>query len=363
MIERVALFAIVALIGVVLTVNLLYLLSTPTPNTWIWWAGDETWVMSQYKTAISTGKYIFLFADGTTFTHGSGVLFGSCWLSTLFYGLPSVLLQANPIDIGRAVTFCLGVGLLLSFYYTSIRYGIRPILAASGALLMASSICFFLVSHSCRSDLLIGATNFLLIAYLAKYLESGLTTEKVVRVGFLTGGTLLVSGHVLVDCFLAIGYLLVEAGIVKRFRYLLLLAGVTAGSVGLFLLIQGVTIGSWSLMGPFQGNGGSLPISHFFSPHGQIAIWLGHWFYVKEWATGYVWPSIVVLVGLAFSTFFLRSDRFSFRTRPRWLIASLLVVFATLFLELSLPRYLMYSLPILTLMLMMGVEYLLCHFP
>src|SRR4051812_31430565 len=88
----------------------------PTPNS-LRWYGDETWLMSEAHSQITTGVVRYPMALGSTLEHSKGVVLSMTWLSSLLYGLPIALIHADPLSIGRTVTAALSLLLLILFYF------------------------------------------------------------------------------------------------------------------------------------------------------------------------------------------------------------------------------------------------------
>src|ERR1035437_9856444 len=163
--SRIVLAILLALIAVVLVVNVRYLYTAPIANTWTWWPGDETWLMSEFKEFLMTGHYINPNAPGSVYAVSSGLIFGSCYLTAVLYALPLLFIKGHTIDIGRTITWIFSVLALVALWQIARQYRVGPVLRAFGVLLLASTVCFFITSHSARSDMLIGLVVLILAGY------------------------------------------------------------------------------------------------------------------------------------------------------------------------------------------------------
>ena len=137
----------------------------PLPNS-LRWFGDETWLMLEAKSQMTTGVVRYPLAIGSALEQSKGVVLSMTWLSSLLYGTPVAILHADPVDIGRIVTATLAVLLCAALFICAKRMGASRYSAALAVLLLISSRSFFFASHSCRTDLLAGLIVLCVVSIL-----------------------------------------------------------------------------------------------------------------------------------------------------------------------------------------------------
>ncbi|GEM_PF-2702003 len=332
----------------VLIINVRYLYTTPVVNSWVWWRGDETWLMSQYAEFVRTGHYTNPLAPGSAFAQNSGILFGSCYLTASFYGLPLFFVHGHTIEIGRTISWLFGIAVLAVLWSTLRRYQISLILSLTGVLLLASTLCFFVTSHGARYDILVGLTILLLTGYLPLLIEKNRTS--LVILGLLLPFSLLINGHVLVHVLLMLGYLLWIAGGFASVRSFLLWAGVAFGGIAIICFFQWILLGSFSIMGPFTGASAMIPAMGILHPKSDLANLAGRLHVANLWAPGVVVLAIIIAITLigkgAENRIWL--SRMAEHTQ-RLIISAALVIIADLLFEFYQDRYFIYVLPTIIL--------------
>src|SRR5947209_13858405 len=143
------------MLSVVLWTNWQSLYYYPTPNSWIYWAGDETQAMSESVSQVQHGIYAYPQAVGSVFENGAGIIKGSVWLTSVMYGSVALLVHGNVVDVGRTISFVLGLVLLLAVYWLLRTQSVHPAIALCAVLMLASTDCFLIMSHTARPDILI----------------------------------------------------------------------------------------------------------------------------------------------------------------------------------------------------------------
>ncbi|MDP4199429.1 MAG: hypothetical protein Q8922_09875 [Bacteroidota bacterium] len=166
-IERWASFALVVLVIALFALQCSSLFVFPQPNS-LRWYGDETWLMSEAKTQITTGTVRYPLAIGSTLDHSKGLALSMTWLSAVLYGLPAAAVTADPVAVGRVVTAVLAAILLVTAYRSARALGASSLAALIGVALLASTRAFVFSSHSCRTDLLAGLVVLLFLSSMTQ---------------------------------------------------------------------------------------------------------------------------------------------------------------------------------------------------
>ncbi len=277
--ERIFLGLTIAFAIVLVAMQMRSLMAFPQPNSFRWF-GDETWLMSEARQQITTGTVNYPLAIGSTLEHGKGLVLSMTWLSTLLYGVPIALANADPVSTGRAVTAVLSVIVLLALYRSSRMLGAGAVPAAITVVLLAAMRSFFFSSHSARSDLLAGLIVLVFVAVCARLARN--ETNRGISWWFWYGAI------VLFLCFSSSIHLLTLIGPVSLF-FLWRLGGFrtkknllasTAGAAGVLtvLIVEyyisagNVTLFSSSAShGQFQDVLSSIPILRPFSRSVQVS--------------------------------------------------------------------------------------------
>jgi hypothetical protein len=134
----------------------------PQPNSFRWF-GDETWLMSEAHSQMATGIARYDLAAGSTLEHSKGLVLSMTWLSSLLYGLPTLLIKNDLIWVGRMVTAVLSLLLIVSLYWSARHLSASRLAASIVILILVSSRAFFFASHSCRPDMLAGLIVLLFV--------------------------------------------------------------------------------------------------------------------------------------------------------------------------------------------------------
>ncbi len=342
----------------VLAINARYLFVAPIPNTWIWWPGDETWLLSEYKNFLQTGHYINPLAPGSVFAESSGLIFGSCYLTAFLYAFPLLILHGHSIAVGRVITFVLSIATLFAMWRVSGIYKLPIVLRAFGLLLLSSSLCFFVTSHSARPDMIVGLTILLLAGCLPFMMARNSKTTDIL-LGFLLPASLLINGHVLIIAGPMIVYALWESGVLRnRSRFVRTSAATAAGFFILFA-VQYLSLASWSISGPFTDMNSTMPFARFFHPRAQYTNYNWRYFIASEWAPQVMYLAIVLVAAAIWSKF---HERISFSSMApearRFLVCAGLAVLSSIYIEYYWPRYFIYVLPTIILSFLIVISFL-----
>jgi len=349
--------------GAVLLLNVYYLYTTPIANTWVWWIGDETWLMAQYDHFVRTGHYTNPLAPGSGFSQCSGLLFGSCYVTAALYGLPKLLIVGHTIAVGRTLTMFFALATLITLWIVARRYSVGPILRIFGCVLLASTVCFFITSHSARSDMVVALSILLMTGCLPLLLEKQ-SIGRLALLGLMFPLGLLISAHVLILVFPALIYLIVSAGGLKSGKAIAAWMMTCIGGAVALLMLQYVLLGSVSLFGPFSGSSVLMPILHIHHPKTDLANMTGRLAIARTWAPGILGVSFVLATALAWAKLkFNVGFTAMSRVERRMILATAILVVSSILLEFYEARYLIYVLPAVVLSFLVLSSHLLQRLP
>ncbi len=356
--SNIALVTLLALCAAVLVENAFFLYSAPLPNSWIWWPGDETWLLAQYKNFILTGHYINPLAPGSIYAVSSGIVFGSCYVTALLYGLPLIVINGHSVDVGRTISYGLSLVTLFVLWFLAKRYRVSPVLCAFGCLMLAATLCFFMMSHSARSDMLIGLVVLIFTGGLPLVVEQKHVPMDVLF-GILLPVSLLINGHALIISGLMFGYLFWSTGGFRSRRSVIRCASVAIVGFIILLIVQATLLGSFSITGPFADDTGNMPFTRLLHPKAHFSNYYWRLFIAELWAPGMIGAGVVVGVALAWARIrFHRSLSQMSSIIKRLLIGTSLVIIASIYLEYQWPRYLIYVLPTIVLSFVVIISFL-----
>jgi hypothetical protein len=361
--SKIVLASLILLTAIIFVSNLRYLYTSPVHNSFNWWQGDETWLMAESNHFVSIGHYTNPLAPSSAYSECSGVLFGSCYITALIYGLPSLLIKVHTIDTGRTISWIFSLLTVLALWVIARRYRVGPILTAFGCLMLAATVCFFITSHSARSDMLVGLSILLLAGWLPFMIEKP-NVNRDVLLGLLLPLSLLINGHVLIISFLMIGYTAWVAGIFRNKRSIFRMSGVAAAGLALLLIVQEVLLDSTSLLGPFNGSSGRMPIMRVFHPKADLANLDWRVFIANAWAPGLIWLSLLLVIALIWAgvRYKIRLSKMEPAAR-RMVVCTVFVILPSIFLEYYEPRYFIYVLPTIVLSFLIVISYLFRTLP
>jgi hypothetical protein len=333
-----------------LVINARCLYVYPVPNSWIYWSGDETQAMSESMAQVQTGIYSYPLAIGSIFSEGSGILKGSVWISSLMYGVPALIAHANPVDVGRTVSFILGILLLMAVYSIARRNGVQVVMALGAVLLLASSPCYLIMSHSARYDIFVGLGCIVILSILIGNEKQSRMPSGMV-VGALAVACLLVSAHIWIDCFLAGVFLLWCRGFFAHWRKLVLSVCIFVSGLAILSLFYYVKTGKLDFVGPFDHV--PIPLYRFFSPAAQRGNLWYRWFIVQQWSPAYIWFGIILILGTGYCLW----KRVPMGKKIGiWAGAVALLIFSIVYFEVIVARYYIYILPSITVLFALAAE-------
>jgi hypothetical protein len=270
----------------------------PVPESYRWY-GDETWILIAAKNLLLHGRLIVPIALDSTLQSAPGLLLGSPWIAAVIYGLPQLLTPSDidVINVGRTVSFVLGLGSLIFMVWAAFRMHIGFVPAALSIVMLLTTRSFTFATHSARYDIM---TGIALLAYVVFFAISSETP----RLSFIHP-----KGHVAARCFL-IGivsvltaltisphlevlllppalYVAWQAGAFRSWRsFASFLSGAILGLAAL-VVVYSISNHGFSVMGGIKADNqfGSvltnLPIRRFFSYSAQ-----SHQLWAKQY---YLW--------------------------------------------------------------------------
>jgi len=324
------------------------LYSTPRPDC-DRWHGDETWLMREFGTQISTGVMRYPEALDATIGERNTFPISSMWLNAAVYGIPATIFygHASIVNIGRTVTAFLTIGLLIAMYWIARQLGTRRELAAFIMLALISTRTFFLASHSARYDIWVG-----LGVLLAWFATVRLIRSKDRISWFLFGlsisfllvwniHTLRITGILWVFGFLAVGGWKSAMSATSAF------AGAVIGFAilaAIYLVFSGNLIFSDPHSGASQFDQvmKNIPILHPFAPQLQ---WANLVIRFNQWYSEA--PLLFVTLAAAFVAGISSIIRNTRSYRSPILIATVLVTIAWVLTMRPLPYYDLHILPVL----------------
>lgn len=339
-------FAILAASSALIMFQVTSLFVAPIADSYLWW-GDESWLMTEFRTQILTGVFRHPYALSSSLAHGSGVIFGNMWLTAALYGIPAALAKSSDVVmIGRTVTALLSVTLAFVLYEIIRKLTGERLLALFGVLLLITSRSFLLTSHSARYDILSALAILAGFFWLLQF-RGPMKARAAFLTGLLVAGGLLISVHVSLILGLAVLVTVFVHSQAKARNVVLFVLGAATFALLLFLfsLAQGTsTLGTTS--GAFALNIHDVPALRLLSRSVQMANILQRWITATSFALGYV---VVIAIALALVVVRIIRQRGRLSIPAwSWLIAILLV--SWLEFESAAPSsYLIYILPVLSI--------------
>jgi hypothetical protein len=351
--SKIVTFALFLILVLILIRNFQYLYVAPIQNAY-WWSSDETWLMSQYHQFVTTGHYVNPNALGSMFSQCSGLLFGSCYVTAALYGLPLLLIKHHTVDVGRTITFLLGLLTLFSLWVIAKRYGVPPWLRMFGCILLASTLGFFIMSHTARYDLLVGLVVLLAVALLPLIIDSSANLSVVLGLAFPC--CLLLNGHLIIYLFLVLVYF----SFIYKPKWRVFFASMISGFLILFVL-QVVLLHSLSIFGPLSDGLNKIPMLLIFHPKSDSTNLYWRYFIASMWARN------ILLLFIAMIPLFIVArvkHKVNFSntltvTEKRLMFGTALLILSSVFLEdVVTPRYFIHVLPAIVFLLLVMLSFL-----
>lgn len=334
------------------------------------WYGDETWSLLGWKNLLAHGRMIVPVALGSQLLTSPGLLLGSPWMAAVIYGLPQLLVHPSTdiVNVGRVVSYILGVGMVLFYGWAAYRLEIKMHVVAFAVALVVLSRSFTLATHSARYDILTGFALLMFVGFLATLLPTFQRNHPIRRwsnaiVCFLIGSVgvifaFAISPHlevllppIMIYCAWRFGaFRSVKAAIT-------FVSGAVLGSV-LILVLYAVPNHSISIASGISSDNqfgsvlSNLPIRHIFSRSAQ-----SH----QLWAKGYyLWHEAplfaFVLPLILLSELTLRITKRAHLATSFVTVCLMLALLVALFVQSTLPYYLIHVLPLAALAFALHLE-------
>lgn len=349
---------LVILVLIFIRTSALSLYVFPVPDSYRWY-GDETqtWMLLGWKNLLAHGRLTLPIALGSTLEQAPGLLLGSAWIPAIFYGLPQILLSSDidPITIGRTVTFVFAIATILMIVWAGrrTRAPLSAVLLSLGLLITSRSFSF--ASHSARYDMI---TGFALMAFVSGYWVQTVHQQRSrffsLVFGFIATVTAMaVSPHLEVLVLMPALYAAWYFGCFRNGKHLISLAGGVLIAIVIFVGVYmaanrhvniGGTLSEENQAGAYISN---LPIMHPFSWSAQSHQLGAKLYYVWHEAPAFAFVLPLILL----STIVLAAQR-KLSDEVRFLTICLGgAMLSAVYLQSTLPYYLVHLLPLATLTL------------
>jgi hypothetical protein len=333
------------------------------------WYGDETWMMLGWKQMILHGRLTVPIALGSELLSPPGLLLGSPWLAAIVYGVPQLLVRAGTdlVDVGRIISFVLGSSTLLFLGWIAYRIKMRASVTMLSMALLVTCQSFMFATHSARYDIITGFALLAFVGIMAILIPS--TSDNNEQHGndnlrcFMIGlsGVLLtfaISPHL--EALLPL-IVLYAAWYHRAFRTLKAAVAFFSGAALAFVVLVALYIipnHSFSIAGGISADNqfgsvmNNLPFHHLFSWSAQRP---------QLWAKGFYLMHEAPLFAFALPVVFISEAALLITKRPHRTtafvtICLLLALLVALFVQSTLPYYLIHVLPLATLTFAMHLQ-------
>jgi hypothetical protein len=140
----------------------------PVPDSFYWY-GNETGMLLAWKNLLLHGRMTVPIALGSQLLSSPGLLLGSPWLAAAVYGVPLLIVPGGMdiVNVGRVVSFVLGVGTLVFLSWTAYRLGVKAGVAVLAIALLATTRSFTFATHSARYDIITGLGLLMFVGIMA----------------------------------------------------------------------------------------------------------------------------------------------------------------------------------------------------
>jgi len=327
------------------------------------WYGDETWMLLAWKHLLTHGTTIVPIALGSQLLSSPGLLLGSPWIAAIFYGFPQLLAPVGTdiVGVGRAVSFVLGIGVLGVLAGAAYRLRINMQCAALAIALLATTRNFSFATHGARYDILTGLALLAFVTVVATLLHDSTNKRGGVK-GMGSATYLLIGAAGMFIPFTISPHLEVllppivlfsawRIGAIRSVKGTA--AFVSGGMIGSVVIILLYAVGNhtFSLASGISSDNqfgsvlNNLPIRHLFSWSAQShQLWAkGYYLWHEATLFAFVLPLILV------SESYLLITKRTHHTTAFVTGCLLLALLVALFVQSTLPYYLIHILPLAAL--------------
>ncbi len=334
------------------------------------WYGDETWMMLAWKSLLTDGKLTVPIALHSQLLSSPGLLLGSPWIAAILYGLPQcfVVPDTDIVSVGRMVTYLLGISLILFLGWMGYRLKIKPWISILAIALLISTRSFTLAVHSARYDIITGFALLVFVGIFTLLLPSGhkrhdrhpMSTSMICfligSLGVLTSFT--ISPHLLVLIPPVMLYVAWRHG---AFSSIAAATWFFSGGIlvaGLLILLYAIPNHSFSIAAGISMDNqfgsvlNNLPIRHLFSWSAQSHQLWAKWYYLWHEAPLFA----IVLSIILLSEVFLPLTKRPHPATSFVTISLLLALLPALFVQSTLPYYVVHILPLATFSFALHLE-------
>jgi hypothetical protein len=341
----------------------------PVPDSFRWY-GNETWMLLAWKNLLVHGRMILPIALGSQLLSSPGFLLGSPWLAAAVYGVPSLVVPAgiDIVNVGRVVSFVLGIGALVFLGWTAYRLGVRAGVAVLTIALLTTARSFTFATHSARYDIMTGFGLLVFVGIVASLLPTMPSNRDNRRwnhnfIFFLIGGSGIVlafgiSPHLEVLLPFVVLYAAWRLGAFRSLKSSIAFVSGCALAALLLIALYVLLNHSFSITGGISTDnqfGSAMNNSSFF----HLFSWSAqrHQLRAKEF---YLWHEAPLFAFVL--PFILVSEAallIKKRPHPATLFVTgclLLTLAVALFVQGTLPYYLIYLLPLMALAFALHLE-------
>ena len=367
--EGLAALTLVIALFLFLGISVHTLYQFPVPDGFRWY-GDETWMLLAWKNLIAHGRMIVPIALSSQLLSPPGLLLGSPWIAAIVYGLPQLLIHPSMdiVNTGRVISFILGIFTISFLGWCAYRLKISASVAVLAIAMLATSRNFTFATHSARYDILTGLALLAFVGAIASRMpgihrSSNKSDWNGNFVAFLIGavGVILsfaVSPHLEVLLPPIVLYSAWKTGVFRRSGSAIIFVAGCVVAMALLIVLYVIPNHSFSIASGISADNqfGSvlnhLPILHLFSWSAQSHQLWAKGFYLTHEAPLFAYILPLTLI----SELVLRITK---RACPGTSFVTgclLLSLAVAMFVQSTLPYYLIHVLPLASLAFALHLE-------
>jgi hypothetical protein len=367
--EGLAALTLVIALLLFLGISLQTLYQFPVPDGFRWY-GDETWMLLAWKNLIMHGRMIVPIALSSQLLSPPGLLLGSPWIAAIVYGVPQLLIHPSMdiVNVGRAISFILGISTIALIGWFTYRLKIRASVAAFVIGILATTRSFTFATHSARYDILTGLALLAFVSIIASHIPDIHRSSRMRNwnrniIAFLIGAVgvifaFTISPHLEVLLPPIVLYSAWRVGVFRRSGSVILFASGCVIAITLLIALYVIPNHSFSIASGISADNqfGSvlnhLPFLHLFSWSAQSHQLWAKGFYITHEAPLFAYILPITLM----SELILRIKKREHRVTSFVTGCLLLALSVALFVQSTLPYYLIHVLPLATLAFALHLE-------